>query len=165
MTQEVVTQAAVVAPSHSHQVVFLWVLGTLVIAEGIAIALMFYARGGWSHLDEIPVTQLRSLTAIILFGATVMGTGIIGYAAGVWPPEYVLDAILIAETTWAGIEVGAVWLKRRQNIQNEVARSPNATATATYPVPNPPQPPPVEPEPNALISPRPDLGVPDKGVL
>lgn len=131
--QEVVTRAAVVQPEHSHAVVTMWALGVLVVAEALMIGLLLRKNGGLDFLAVVPITPLRSLVAILLFPAAVIGVGVIGYATGVWPPEYIMVIVMGALTAWSGIEVTGVWLKRRttdktmptrQNIQSGIAAGP-----------------------------------------
>ena len=176
--QEVVTQAAIQQPQYNHAIIALWALGAIVVAQAIVLWIMFKARGGWNYLATIPITNLRSLVAVGLFAITVVGTGLVGYFAGVWPPEYIYDSTLIAETTWAGIEVAAVWLKRRTTnpeiASNQNLQSGVATQTATLPIPGKPAPkPPAEvevagdstPLDMRPVPPRPLLTNDDAGII
>lgn len=176
--QEIVQSATVEQPTHSHALVALWVLAALVLAEAVAIALMLRARGGWGYVATIPITNLRSITAIGLMVATVIGTGLVGYFAGVWPPDHVFTPTLTAITVWSGIEVTGVWLKRvttdpslpsTQNMMAAQAASGvavDARDARVAAAPQARQPIPGEAAAVTLpLTPRPDLGVPDRGVL
>lgn len=114
LVQEIVTSPAVTQPkSHNHVIVALWVFVALSIVEAFALLVTFKARGGWSYLATIPMTNLRSLAAIVMFVVAIVGTGLVGYLAGVWPPENIYDTTMYVLTIWSGIEVGAMWIKRK----------------------------------------------------
>src|SRR3954469_8602054 len=102
--QEVVQTATVAQPTHSHTVVTLWVLVAALVAETTVVAVLIRARGGWGYVATIPITNLRSLTAIGLMVVTIVGAGVVGYLSGVWPPEYVYSTTAYTLTIWAGIE-------------------------------------------------------------
>jgi len=128
MVQEVVQQATIAQPKdHNHVLIALWaVVGGLVI-ETVVLAILIKARGGWAYVATIPLVNLRQLVSIALAVVTVIGTGIVGYLSGVWPPEYVLEYVLFALTIWMGIDVAQFWIKRKttdntiQSTQNIMA--------------------------------------------
>ena len=172
--QEVIRQATVQQPDHSHAVIAMWVFVGVALIEGLLLWITYKARGGWAYVATIPFVNLRQLVSLSLAVVTVVGAGIVGYLSGVWPPEYLIDSTLLALTAWMGLDVGMYWVKRKttdasipstQNIMAAQAASGGdvdarsaraakvATLTAEMPVPNAPLPD------------RPDLGVPDKGVI
>lgn len=119
LLQEVVTQAAVVQPKqHSHILIAMWVAVAVALVEAVLLWITVKARGGWAYVATIPITNLRSLVAIALFAVAIVGTGVIGYLAGVWPPDHIFTPALTAVTVWAGIEVTGVWLKRVTTNEN-----------------------------------------------
>src|SRR3954469_12582038 len=114
MIQEVVQQATVAQPKdHNHILIALWaVVGGLVI-ETVVLLILIRARGGWGYVATIPLTNLRQIVSIALAVVTVIGTGIVGYLSGVWPPEYVLEYVLISLTLWMGLDVTQFLIKRK----------------------------------------------------
>ena len=112
LAQEVVQQATVAQPSHSHTIITMWVFVATSLVEAVAIAVLVYARGGWTYIATIPFVNLRQLTSLILAAVTIIGTGTIGYLSGVWPPEYIFHGALVALSVWMGFDVGAYWIKR-----------------------------------------------------
>jgi hypothetical protein len=113
MLQEVVTQAAVIQPkAHNHVIVAMWALAAIALAEAIIIAVLTRARGGWAYIATIPFVNLRQLVSLGLAAVTVVGTGLIGFLAGVWPPEYIFNSALIGLSVWMGIDVAQYWIKR-----------------------------------------------------
>lgn len=188
--QEVVQPATIAQPSHSHTVIALWVLVALAIIEAAIIWITVKARGGWTYIATIPFVNLRQLVSLVLAVVTVIGTGLVGYFSGVWPPEHVYEGALIAISAWMSIDVAQYWVKRKttdstipstQNVmaaqaaagvQVDARVARDATApTARQPIPGKtaemPTPivVPVPATDAASVAPRPDLGVPDKGVL
>lgn len=176
--QEVVQQATVPQPSHSHTVIALCVFVAVALVEALVIWVTVKARGGWAYIATIPFVNLRQLVSLVLAVLTVVGSGIVGYLSGVWPPEYLMDSVLIAVSVWMSIDVAQYWIKRKttdtnipstqnmmaaqaasgvevsaltaRNVANPTSRQPIPGATAEMAVP---------------ASDRPDLGVPDKGVI
>lgn len=178
--QEVVTQATVQQPSHSHTVVTLWVLVGVVLVETAFLWITIKARGGWSYIATIPFVNLRQLVSLVLAILTVVGSGIVGYLSGVWPPEYLVDSVLLALSVWMSIDVAQYWIKRKTtdasipSTQNMMAaqaaagvdvhaRSAREIAAPGQRQNIPGQTTEMAVEPTATT--RPDLGVPDKGVL
>lgn len=174
--QEVVQAAAVQQPSHSHTVIALWVFVAIAIVEAVAIWMTVKARGGWAYIATIPFVNLRQLVSLLLGVLTVVGSGIVGYLSGVWPPEEVLNSVLIALSVWMSIDVAQYWIKRKttdaaipstQNMMAAQAASgvqvdartarDAAAPTARQPIPGQTA--------EMPAAPRPDLGVPDKGVV
>lgn len=179
--QEVVQQATVAQPSHSHTVIALWVVVGLVLVETVALWVTIKARGGWAYIATIPFVNLRQLVSLVLAVVTVVGTGMVGYFSGVWPPEYVLFAVLAAISTWMGLDIWQYRIKRNTtdasipSTQNLMAAQAvagvdvdartarqAASPTARQPIPGETTEMPSVAPP---VSARPDLGVPDKGVL
>lgn len=111
--QEVVTQAAVIQPKeHNHVIIALWTFVAIALAEAVALWILVKARGGWAYIATIPFVNLRQLFSLVLAAITIIGTGVIGYLAGVWPPEYVFQGALIALSVWMGIDVAQYGIKR-----------------------------------------------------
>lgn len=113
VVQEVVTAPAVVQPkSHNHVIIALWVFVGISIVEAVVIWILTKARGGWEYIATIPFVNLRQLASLIMAAVTIVGTGIIGFLAGVWPPEYIFHGALIAISVWMGIDVAQYGIKR-----------------------------------------------------
>jgi hypothetical protein len=109
-----VQQAAVQQPrSHTHTIVTLWVFVAVSLLEAVLLWIAIKARGGWTYIATIPFVNLRQLVSLALAGITVIGSGIVGYLSGVWPPEYMVHAVLFAVTVWMGIDVAQYWIKRK----------------------------------------------------
>ena len=146
--------------------------------ESVALWVTFKARGGWTYIATIPFVNLRQLVSLSLAVITVIGAGLDGYLSGVWPPEYIYEGALIALSAWMGLDLWQYSIKRKttdpaipsaQNIMAaqqasggvvdaRVAREArDAIRGQTGEMPVPPTP--------TDIPPRPDLGVPDRGVL
>lgn len=184
VAQEVVQQAAVEQPkSHNHIVVGLWFFVALSIVEAVVIWIVTKARGGWTYIATIPFVNLRQLASLILAAVTVVGTGIVGYLSGVWPPEYVFHGALFAVSVWMGLDVSQYWIKRSttdpmisstQNVMAAQAASGNrvdaltarsiADPNARQPVPTDEHPMPLADANAAKSSPRPAVTDHDDGI-
>jgi hypothetical protein len=125
--QEVVQQAAIQQPSHSHTTVALWVLVGLVLVESVALWITIKARGGWTYIATIPFVNLRQLVSLVLAILTIIGTGLVGYLSGVWPPEHVYEGALLAISVWMGIDV-AQYLIKRKTVDPTLASAQNVMA-------------------------------------
>ena len=110
--QEVVQRATVVEPSHNHTVIALWVMIGLSVVEAVVIWITVKARGGWAYIATIPFVNLRQLVSLVLASVTIIGTGMVGYFSGVWPPEYIFFGSVAAISTWMGLDIWQYTVKR-----------------------------------------------------